>query len=193
MTRLRTGGLALFCLLAPACKDDEANDAGLFGDGGPGTPTDDGSASTTSATDDGLDDPPPPPPPPPPDTTGEDETSGGVDPGTDSSTSGSDQTTSSTTGEGSSDDADTFNDGTLDVEVSNQSMFPQGQCDDVLVTNISAMDVTWEVELPLPGTIDQVWNADVVEMPGSGVFTGVAFNATLAPGMQAMFGYCVLY
>ncbi|MCX4244856.1 cellulose binding domain-containing protein [Paraliomyxa miuraensis] len=191
MLRVRTAALVLVAL-GWACKDDGADDAGLFGDGMPNPTTlDDGDPpGSSTGTTGSEDDAPPPPPPPPATTTGEDDTTAGVDPGTDSSggSTGIDDGSSS-----SSDDGDTFNDGTLDVQVVNQSMFMQGQCDDVFVTNISAMSVTWEVELPLPGTIDQVWNAEVVEMPGSGVFTGVAFNATIDPGAQAMFGYCVLY
>ena len=73
-------------------------------------------------------------------------------------------------------------------------MFPQGQCDDVYVTNVSGMAVTWEVTLNMPGIMNQNWNCTVLsEMGGMATFAGVGFNAMLDPGAQAMFGYCVDY
>lgn len=175
---------------AAGCTDDD-DDAGAGFFEMPDSTGENGSAGTTTGTasssgddlDDGLDDGPVsttmPTPPPDPSSSGEPP-----------------DATGSSTGEastGGSDGFDTSNDGVLEVEVNNQSMFPDGQCDDVIVTNVSAMAVVWEVELPLPGTIDQLWNAEVVEAEGSGVFTGLRFNAELAPSQQAMFGYCVMY
>ncbi len=189
---MRKSCVALLLLSSLAgCSEDEGDEgASLFGDGGPPSmPELTGGEATdgTTGTDSADDAPPPPPPPPPP---GDDDgTTGDPMPGTDT---GGDTTGSAE--ESSSDEGnDTFNDGTLDVEVINQSMFPQGQCDDVIVTNVSAMSVTWEIELPLPGMIDMSWNCNIVEAGGMGTFTGVDFNATLDPGAQAMFGYCVLY
>lgn len=196
-------GILTVAIVLSACQTGSGDDASLFGDGGaqgPSDPAGDGSGSSTglfdpTGFDDGTPTPPPPPPPPPGDDTG---STGEVepDPSTDTgggSTSEPFGSTGGSTGDSGSEGTDTFNDGTIDVQVSIQSMFPQGQCDDVVLTNISAMDVTWEVDLPLPGVIDQTWNCEVMEMPGMGTFTGAAFNATLAPGGQAMFGYCVLY
>ncbi|MEM9461677.1 MAG: cellulose binding domain-containing protein [Myxococcota bacterium] len=206
------GVLGLVLVLGACEVDTGDDDAGLFGDGGAQpAPTGDmgaqsmagsadsaGSAESGGTGADGSSSPSPPPPPPPPPGGDEGSTSGGGD-GTEPESSTGTGEDSGTTGEpagsGSSGVAgsDTFSDGTVDVQVTNQSMFPQGQCDEVVVTNVSAMDVTWEVELPLPGMIDQTWNCQVMEAAGMGTFIGVDFNATLAPGGQAMFGYCVLY
>lgn len=88
---------------------------------------------------------------------------------------------------------DTFNDGTVDVVVSIQSTWAEGECDDVTVTNVSDALVMWEIDLLLPGTIYQLWNAELTEMDGTGTFVGVDFNAALDPGEVAMFGFCVTY
>jgi len=191
------GALLLLSSL-PACSNDDGDDGSdLFGDGGttpsmPG-PTDGGEADDTAgetgAEDDGPPTPPPPPPPPLP-TSGDDGDTGQPPPDSDEDTG--DDPTTGTTGDGS-DGTDTFNDGTVEVEVITDSMHAAGQCDHVTVTNVSGMPVTWEIELPLPGTIDQVWNAEVVEAGGMGTFTGADFNATLDPGAMAMFGYCVVF
>lgn len=208
-TSINTSGAVVLglALALTACQVDTGDDdAGLFGDGGarPESTGDTGadssadSADASGTGDDGSSVPSPPPPPPPPPGGDEGSTSGGGDgtePDPSTGTAGDTDTTGEPAGSGSSgaEGSDTFNDGTVDVQVTNQSMFPQGQCDEVVVTNVSAMDVTWEIELPLPGTIDQIWNCQVMEAAGMGTFVGVDFNATLAPGGQAMFGYCVLY
>lgn len=174
--------------LTVACGDDSGSDAGLFGEPEPvptTTAATQDEATDTGTTgdglDDGLDDSPPPPPPPPPG----DSSSGGD--------MGSDTGGASTDG-GETQGVDTFGDDELMVEIINQSMFPDGQCDDVIVTNISAFNVTWEVTIPLPGTIDMAWNATLVsEMGGEGTFTGADHNAALDPGQQAMFGYCATF
>lgn len=186
MVNLRGSALLLVGLLVACNNDDGDGGASLFGSGGePVTTTDNANSSegTTNGLDDGEDDNPPPPPPP------DDDSTSGTPPPATGTESGS------SSGEESSGETgfDTTNDGVLQVQVINQSMFPQGQCDDVIVTNISDMAVTWEVELMLPGMIDQLWNSEVVEAEGMGTFTGLEFNATLDPGAQAMFGYCVVY
>jgi hypothetical protein len=88
---------------------------------------------------------------------------------------------------------DSYGDGTIEVTVVVTEMWESGECDDVTVTNVSAGDVMWEVELELPGTIYNLWNANIVEMDGVGTFTGVDFNATIGPDESAMFGFCVNY
>jgi xyloglucan-specific exo-beta-1,4-glucanase len=117
-------------------------------------------------------------------------TTAAVDP--DSGSSGGESGTSGASSS-SSGGFDTTNDGTLMVEVSVQSMWPTGECDDVTVTNVSDEVVVWEVELELPGTITMAWNTTWSEMAGTGTFAGVDFNASLDPGAAAMFGFCVEY
>lgn len=161
--------------------DDDTGDDGsttdlLDDDGGPTTtPTtaddDDGAGTTGPSTDTGS-------------STASEDTLG-LD---DTSTAGG-ETTLATGDSGT----DTFSDGTVQVEVVISEMWESGECDDITVTNISDEDVTWEIELELPGTIYNLWNANVVESDGVGTFTGVDFNATIAPGASAMFGFCVNY
>jgi cellulase/cellobiase CelA1 len=98
---------------------------------------------------------------------------------------------SSTGGDGGV--ADTYDDGVVHVLVEIQSMWDAGECDDITVTNISDAPVTWEVDVPLPGVVYQLWNAEMLEMGGIGTFVGVDFNADLDPGESAMFGFCVNY
>ncbi|MEM7151726.1 MAG: cellulose binding domain-containing protein [Myxococcota bacterium] len=187
MNKTLPAWILVFGGLFTACGDDSGGDAGLFGEPDPPVTTgmtaeeDEGTSSTGDGLDDGLDDSPPPPPPPPPG----DSSSGGD--------MGSDTGGESSEG-GETQGVDTFSDDELMVEVVTQSMFPQGQCDDVFVTNISAFNVTWEVTLTLPGTLDQVWNAALVsEMGTEASFSGAEHNAAIDPGEQAMFGYCVTF
>jgi endoglucanase len=122
-------------------------------------------------------------------TTGAPGSTGAPDPTT--STSGDPGTGGATETTGLV--GDTFNDGVMDVQVFVQSQWETGQCDDVIATNVSGDAVTWEIELPLLGAINQLWNANVVEADGMGTFTGVDFNMTLNPAQSAMFGYCVSF
>lgn len=120
----------------------------------------------------------------------EDSTTAAIDPGSGSSSgaSGSSEGSSS-----SSTGFDTSDDGTLQVHVAVQSMWPTGECDDVTVTNVSDEVVVWEIELDLPGTIDMAWNTTWSQVDDVGTFAGVDFNASLDPGDVAMFGFCVDY
>ncbi len=94
--------------------------------------------------------------------------------------------------ESSSGSFETSNDGQLQVQIVQQSAWATGECNDVIVTNVSGSSVTWVIELDVGGVINQSWNVvleDVVD--GLATFSGVAFNADLAPDAAAMFGYCV--
>ncbi len=73
-----------------------------------------------------------------------------------------------------------------------QTAWETGECNDVIVTNVSEMSITWVIDLDIGGVLNQSWNVvveDVVD--GLATFSGVDFNAALAPGAVAMFGYCV--
>jgi hypothetical protein len=65
-----------------------------------------------------------------------------------------------------------------------------GACWDGVVTNTTTGAVTWEVRAPADGTVDNFWNV-ALEVQGSDwVFRGVEWNAELAPGAEASFGWC---
>lgn len=70
------------------------------------------------------------------------------------------------------------------------STWATGGCHDVVVTNNSAASVTWTVALQVPGTINNAWNSTRDRDSGTVSFSGAAWNATLAPGAAASFGYC---
>ncbi len=87
---------------------------------------------------------------------------------------------------------ETSNDGQLQVQIVQQSAWATGECNDVTVTNVSGSPNTWVIELDVGGVINQSWNVVVEDfVDGIATFSGVAFNADLAPDAAAMFGYCV--
>lgn len=65
-----------------------------------------------------------------------------------------------------------------------------GYCADGAVTNGSTEPVTWEVRATPDGTINNIWDAVVVDDGGDWVFGGASHNAELAPGATATFGFC---
>ena len=194
---------ALALALAPGCSVKDLGSPNHFGEAGEdGAGDDDDETGGETSTDDTFDDDGGPSTLP---TTAADDgaDSTGSDPSTDTGTTGTDggeetaglEDTSTAGAETGSEDSgtDTFSDGTVDVQVVISEMWESGECDDVTVTNISDDDVMWEIELELPGTIYNLWNANIVEADGVGTFTGVDFNASIAPGASAMFGFCVNY
>ncbi len=74
--------------------------------------------------------------------------------------------------------------------VSTNSQWATGGCHDVLVANQGAAASTWMVMLAVPGTITNAWNSSRDRDSGTVTFTGAAWNASLAPGATASFGYC---
>lgn len=75
------------------------------------------------------------------------------------------------------------------------SQWDAGYCVQATVGNAGDTTVTWSKSWPVDGAITQIWNAisSEVEVDGEAMvlFSGVASNATLAPGEDAKFGYCV--
>jgi hypothetical protein len=193
---------ALALALAPGCGVKDPGSPNHFGEAGEDGEGDDDDTGGETSTDDTFDDDGGPSTLP---TTADDDgaDSTGSDPSTDTGTTGTDggeetiglDDTSTAGAETAIEDSgtDTFSDGTVDVQVVISEMWERGECDDVTVTNISDDDVIWEIELELPGTIYNLWNANIVEADGVGTFTGVDFNASIAPGASAMFGFCVNY
>jgi hypothetical protein len=83
-----------------------------------------------------------------------------------------------------------MNPGPISVARTRQSEWPTGFCDEVKVQNTSTSPVAWSVELDVMGTIQNAWNAAASAAGPRTRFVGVAWNATLAPGAEAAFGFC---
>ena len=185
----------------PASEPDNANP---FGTEAGSTPTTDPGESDGGSTDplEGGEGPATTAPQTTTTSSDDESTSGAPASSSEESSSGAGEngeasTSSSEGGESSSSESgvgETSSDGTVDVSVSVQSMWQDGECDDVTVTNVSAMTVMWQIDLALPGTITMLWNAvETTEVAGVGTFVGVDFNGTLDPGEAAMWGFCVDY
>lgn len=115
------------------------------------------------------------------------------DPGTGGGTSTSGGETGST-GDPPDDTDDPDLDPRLETEIVTQSTWDGGQCDDVILTNVSTEDVTWSITLDLPGELSTAWNSQYTPTMGSRItFTGADHNATLAAGSSTTFGYCANY
>ncbi len=124
-------------------------------------------------------------------TTTEGETTGNAAADESSSTGGGEDTSGG--GEDSTGSSfETSNDGELEIQLVQQTAWETGECNDVIVTNVSAASITWVIDLDIGGALNQSWNAVVEdEVDGVVTFSGAPFNAALAPGAAAMFGYCV--
>ena len=82
--------------------------------------------------------------------------------------------------------------GDVEFYVHEDSNWGAGYCNSVTVTNISADNLSWEITIEVPGTINSLWNAQGTAT-GNGddmTFVGVEWNADLAPGNSAEFGFC---
>jgi cellulase/cellobiase CelA1 len=196
------GGVAIAIVLGSGCNSGPEESATFFAEdtGSPetgGDMSDTGSTSgpsTDPITSDPITTETPTTADPTDASTTTGESSGGGS-SSDDTTSALDDSSSSTTAPPDDTGSTTgpTGDGIVEVEVNVQSMWQDGECDDVVVTNVSDMVVEWQIELPLPGTITMLWNAELTEMDGIGTFVGVDFNAVLDPGEAAMFGFCVMY
>ncbi|TNE86843.1 MAG: DUF1588 domain-containing protein [Deltaproteobacteria bacterium] len=65
-----------------------------------------------------------------------------------------------------------------------------GFCAEATVTNTTESAWTWEIRESADGTVNNIWNAEVVADGADWVFTGVEWNAVLEPGASASFGFC---
>ncbi len=81
----------------------------------------------------------------------------------------------------------------VEVTVTQTGTWPEGECNDVTVTNISDAQLEWEVRLVLDGAITNVWNAVATPDGDDTVFVGVDYNASIAPAASAQFGFCIAY
>ena len=88
----------------------------------------------------------------------------------------------------------TENEGSLSVEQTEASRWNTGACFDVIVTNTSSNEQTWTIQLPIEGTINNMWNAEVVQLQGNtATIVGLSWNALLSAQASASFGYCVQF
>jgi hypothetical protein len=74
--------------------------------------------------------------------------------------------------------------------VTEASRWETGYCANARVENQTDAELRWAVEHRLEGTLSNLWNAEGSGDTGRVVFRGVAWNATLAPGQSAEFGWC---
>ena len=80
----------------------------------------------------------------------------------------------------------------LVVTQSEASRWDSGACFDVIVTNTSNLDQNWQVQISVEGTINNIWNAEVIATQGTSVtVVGLSWNNLLSPQSAASFGYCV--
>ncbi|MEC9073382.1 MAG: DUF1588 domain-containing protein, partial [Myxococcota bacterium] len=81
--------------------------------------------------------------------------------------------------------------GEVSTEVSVESSWGAGHCDQVTVTNDGGTSVTWAVTLDVNGVLTQVWEAThTPTAEGLTLFKGATWNHTLSPGQSTSFGYC---
>ncbi len=82
----------------------------------------------------------------------------------------------------------------LNVEISEASRWNTGACFDVTVANNSEAELTWQIEIPLEGTLENLWSAQVSENGVNYLLVhGLSWNETLAPSSSTTFGYCVSF
>ena len=78
----------------------------------------------------------------------------------------------------------------LSVQVTNDSDWGAGYCNNVTVTNNGTMPEDWVIELMIEGTINNLWNAQSSGDVGTVRFGGVQWNDIIDPGGSASFGFC---
>ncbi len=80
--------------------------------------------------------------------------------------------------------------GEIAFELVEQSRWAQGYCADGVVRNPGPEAVVWSVTIEVEGTINNIWNAQRSADNGRVTFTGDDWNAEVAPGGEARFGFC---
>jgi hypothetical protein len=79
----------------------------------------------------------------------------------------------------------------VDVYVHEDSNWGSGYCNSVTLTNLGEAQLVWSITLEVPGSINSLWSAEATDLGNGEVeFSGVEWNAELAPGGSASFGYC---
>ena len=70
------------------------------------------------------------------------------------------------------------------------SVWNAGYCQRVRVTNQGNTTGNWAINIPVSGTINNLWNATWTQAGSNLNASGVDWNKTLAPGAAAEFGFC---
>lgn len=65
-----------------------------------------------------------------------------------------------------------------------------GYCKNVRVTNPGTQPMTWQVQFAIEGTVYTTWNVTLTQSGSTVTASGVSWNATIAGGQYAEFGYC---
>ncbi|MEW6728183.1 MAG: cellulase family glycosylhydrolase [Pseudomonadota bacterium] len=78
----------------------------------------------------------------------------------------------------------------LSVQQSSLSDWGAGYCKSVQVTNTTTQMQPWKVRFALEGTLFNQWNARLQVQGSQATAVGEDWNAYLAPGASAEFGYC---
>ena len=82
----------------------------------------------------------------------------------------------------------------LEVDISEASRWSTGACFDVSVTNNGNESIVWQIEIPLEGTLENLWSAEVSENGVNFLLVhGLSWNENLSPGSSTTFGYCVSF
>jgi len=71
------------------------------------------------------------------------------------------------------------------------STWSMGSCHSVTVTNTGTSPTTWSITITISGTMTQNWSSVASAQGNQVTFSGASFNATIAPGESATFGYCL--
>jgi hypothetical protein len=89
------------------------------------------------------------------------------------------------------DDDDTGSPDDVLATVTIASDWGSGYCADVVVENMLSADVTWQIEVLVDGSINNIWNATYAAVAaGLTQFQGVAWNAAIPGGQSTTFGFC---
>jgi cellulase/cellobiase CelA1 len=61
------------------------------------------------------------------------------------------------------------------------------------VTNNTTAPITWQVTVPVQGTINNLWNGTFTQAAGSATIRGVDFDGVLQPGQSTnSVGFCAV-
>lgn len=78
------------------------------------------------------------------------------------------------------------------VKLTKSADWGSGYCANVDVTNKGNAPLSWRIAEPVEGRITQLWNAAWSQSGATLNAQGVQWNATLAPGATAQFGFCAV-
>ena len=71
-----------------------------------------------------------------------------------------------------------------------EDRWDSGYCHYYTISNVSAEPIEWAVDADVEGVINNAWNSNRTGDTGRVRFTGVEWNASVAPNQQVEFGFC---